>query len=160
MAVSSADADLATSESLKIAKEYDPEGNRTLAVWTKLDRMQNFEAGIDTLSGKSKLKIPAKLGIIGVINRKNDEPMKEQLEIESDFLQRNFPQGFRRHGIPYLEKSLSDFLMEHIRKCLPGVKNRISEKLEQYESVMLECGDEVLDKNRALSKVILKFLLI
>jgi hypothetical protein len=38
-AVSAANADIATSESIKIAREVDPEGRRTLAVITKLDLM-------------------------------------------------------------------------------------------------------------------------
>ena len=39
LAVSAANADIATSESLKIAKDVDPDGRRTLAVVTKLDLM-------------------------------------------------------------------------------------------------------------------------
>ena len=39
LAVSSANADMATSESLKLAKDVDPDGRRTLAVVTKLDLM-------------------------------------------------------------------------------------------------------------------------
>lgn len=45
LAVSAANADIATSESIKLAKEVDPDGRRTLAVVTKLDLMDagNFE---------------------------------------------------------------------------------------------------------------------
>lgn len=39
LAVSTANTDMSTSESLKLAKEVDPEGKRTLAVVTKLDLM-------------------------------------------------------------------------------------------------------------------------
>ena len=39
LAVSSANTDMATSEALKMAKEVDPDGRRTLAVITKLDLM-------------------------------------------------------------------------------------------------------------------------
>ena len=39
LAVSAANADIATSESLKIARDCDPDGRRTLAVVTKLDLM-------------------------------------------------------------------------------------------------------------------------
>ena len=39
LAVSAANADIATSESLKIARDVDPDGRRTLAVITKLDLM-------------------------------------------------------------------------------------------------------------------------
>lgn len=39
LAVSTANTDMSTSESLKLAKEVDSEGKRTLAVITKLDLM-------------------------------------------------------------------------------------------------------------------------
>lgn len=39
LAVVTANTDMATSESLKMAKECDPDGRRTLAVVTKLDLM-------------------------------------------------------------------------------------------------------------------------
>ena len=37
LAVSAANADIATSESIKLARDVDPDGRRTLAVVTKLD---------------------------------------------------------------------------------------------------------------------------
>ena len=43
LAVSSANTDMATSEALKMAREVDPDGRRTLAVITKLDLM---DAGV------------------------------------------------------------------------------------------------------------------
>ena len=39
LALSAANADIATSESIKIARDVDPDGRRTLAVITKLDLM-------------------------------------------------------------------------------------------------------------------------
>ena len=39
LAVTPATTDLATSEALKLARDVDPEGRRTLAVITKLDLM-------------------------------------------------------------------------------------------------------------------------
>ena len=50
LAVSSANMDMATSESLKMAKEVDPDGRRTLAVITKLDLMDAGEPGKVTVS--------------------------------------------------------------------------------------------------------------
>ena len=39
LAVSAANADIATSESIKLARDVDPDGRRTLAIVTKLDLM-------------------------------------------------------------------------------------------------------------------------
>jgi len=44
LAVTPATTDLATSESLKLARDVDPEGRRTLAVITKLDLMDAGKA--------------------------------------------------------------------------------------------------------------------
>ena len=66
LAVSPANADIATSESIKLARDVDPDGRRTLAVVTKLDLMDAGTDAIDILCGRV---IPVKLGIIGVINR-------------------------------------------------------------------------------------------
>lgn len=66
LAVSSANTDFSTSEALKLARDADPEGRRTLAVVSKLDLMDHGTDAYDTLCGRV---IPVKLGIIGVINR-------------------------------------------------------------------------------------------
>lgn len=63
LAVTAANTDLATSESLKMAKKVDPDGRRTLAVVTKLDLMDAGTDAIDILCGRV---IPVKLGIIGL----------------------------------------------------------------------------------------------
>ena len=42
LAVSPANADMATSESLKFAREIDPDGRRTLAVITKVISLQSL----------------------------------------------------------------------------------------------------------------------
>lgn len=55
-------------ESLKMAKEVDPDGRRTLAVVTKLDLMDAGTDAIDILCGRV---IPVKLGIIGKFNEMN-----------------------------------------------------------------------------------------
>lgn len=66
LAVSSANTDFSTSEALKLARDADPDGRRTLAVVTKLDLMDHGTDAYDVLCGRV---IPVKLGIIGVINR-------------------------------------------------------------------------------------------
>jgi dynamin 1-like protein len=66
LAVSSANTDFSTSEALKLARDVDPEGRRTLAVITKLDLMDHGTDAYDVLCGRV---IPVKLGILAVINR-------------------------------------------------------------------------------------------
>lgn len=158
LAVSAANQDVATSESLKIAKEVDPEGVRTLAILTKLDTVG--EDAIDILTGDIRLNIPVKLGIIGIMNRdaKTNRSIPEQMEHEREFLVSKYPEVCHQNGIPYMEKSLSQLLVEHIHKCLPDLRDRIAKELAKNEDIMSKCGVEVTDKNRVGIAIILDFI--
>lgn len=79
---------------------------------------------IDILCGRV---IPVKLGIIGVVNRSqqdimNRKSIQDALKDEATFLQRKYPTLANRNGTPYLAKTLNRLLMHHIRDCLPELK--------------------------------------
>ncbi len=159
LAVHPANTDLATSEALKLAKEIDPEGNRTLVVCTKLDLMDHGTDAIDLLMGKI---IPVKLGIIGVVNRsqkdiKEAKPIAASLKDEQVFLRKRYPSLATRNGTPYLAKTLNKLLMQHIRDTLPILRHDISSKLSIYESQLLSLGDPVENKGPALLQTLTKF---
>jgi len=63
LALSPANADLANSDSLKIAKEVDPNGERTIGVLTKIDLMDQGTSALELLDGTI---YPLKLGYYGV----------------------------------------------------------------------------------------------
>ena len=64
--MSPANSDLANSDALKIAKEVDPDGVRTIGVITKLDLMDEGTDAREILENKI---IPLRRGYIGVVNR-------------------------------------------------------------------------------------------
>lgn len=66
LAVTPANADLATSDALQLAREADPTGFRTIGVITKLDIMDRGTDASNFLLGKV---VPLKLGYVGVVNR-------------------------------------------------------------------------------------------
>lgn len=66
LAVSPANADLANSDALKIAKEVDPQGLRTIGVITKLDLMDEGTDAREILENKL---LPLRRGYVGVVNR-------------------------------------------------------------------------------------------
>lgn len=159
LAVVTANTDMATSESLKIARDVDMDGRRTLAVVTKLDLMDAGTDAIDILCGRV---IPVKLGIIGVVNRSqqdiNDKKsIKDALRDEAAFLQRKYPTLANRNGTPYLAKTLNRLLMHHIRDCLPDLKTRVNVMVSQFQSLLNSYGDDVLDKSQTLLQIITKF---
>lgn len=61
-----ANADLATSDALHLAREVDPAGDRTIGVLTKLDIMDPGTDARDILEGQA---VKLKHGWIGVVNR-------------------------------------------------------------------------------------------
>ena len=159
LAVSAANADIATSESIKIARDVDPDGRRTLAVVTKLDLMDAGTDAIDILCGRV---IPVKLGIIGVINRsqqdiKDKKTIEDAVKDESSFLQRKYPTLASRNGTSYLAKTLNRLLMHHIRDCLPDLKTRVNVMAAQFQSLLNSYGQDVVDKNTTLLQIITKF---
>ncbi|XP_012268661.1 dynamin-1-like protein isoform X3 [Athalia rosae] len=159
LAVVTANTDMATSESLKLSKDVDPDGRRTLAVVTKLDLMDAGTDAIDILCGRV---IPVKLGIIGVVNRSqqdiiNNKTIQDALKDEAAFLQRKYPTLANRNGTPYLAKTLNRLLMHHIRDCLPDLKTRVNVMVSQFQTLLNSYGEDVGDKSQTLLQIITKF---
>lgn len=109
LAVTPATQDFATSEPLKLARDVDHEGDRTLAVLTKLDLMDRGTDAMDVLTGRT---VPVKLGIIGVVNRAQadinaNKSIEDCLKDETRFLLKNYPTLASRNGVQYLAKTLN-----------------------------------------------------
>lgn len=159
LAVHAANADFATSEAIKFARDVDPDGRRTLAVVTKLDIMDAGTDAVDVLMGRV---IPVRLGIIGVVNRSqkdiiDNKPMSTALKDEALFLQRKYPSIAARNGTAYLAKTLNRLLMHHIRDCLPELKTRVNVLISQFQSILNSLGESVKDPGQTLLQVITKF---
>ncbi|XP_037624330.1 dynamin-1-like protein isoform X4 [Sebastes umbrosus] len=159
LAVTAANTDMATSEALKVAREADPDGRRTLAVVTKLDLMDAGTDAMDVLMGRV---IPVKLGIIGVVNRSqldinNKKLVADAIRDEYAFLQKKYPSLANRNGTKYLARTLNRLLMHHIRDCLPELKTRINVLAAQYQSLLNSYGEPVDDKSSTLLQLITKF---
>lgn len=63
MALTAANTDLANSDALKMAREVDPDGERTIGVVTKIDLMDQGTDALELLQGKI---YNLKLGYYGV----------------------------------------------------------------------------------------------
>ncbi|XP_074603228.1 dynamin related protein 1 isoform X2 [Brevipalpus obovatus] len=159
LAVTPANTDFATSEALKLARDVDPDGRRTLAVITKLDLMDAGTDAVDVLLGRV---IPVKLGIIGVVNRSqadimNKKNIDEALKDEQTFLQKKYPTIATRNGTAFLAKTLNRLLMHHIRDCLPELKTRVSVMISQFQTLMHSYGETVTDQGQTLLQIITRF---
>ncbi|KAK8141631.1 vacuolar protein sorting-associated protein 1 [Beauveria asiatica] len=148
LAVTSANIDLANSDGLKLAREVDPEGQRTIGVLTKVDLMDDGTDVIDILSNRV---IPLRLGYVPVVNRgqrdiDNKKAINAALEAEKNFFENH--KAYRNKssycGTPYLARKLNLILMMHIKQTLPDIKARIASSLQKYTAELDSLGPSML----------------
>ncbi|KFY32005.1 hypothetical protein V493_00597 [Pseudogymnoascus sp. VKM F-4281 (FW-2241)] len=148
LAVTGANTDLANSDGLKLAREVDPEGQRTIGVLTKVDLMDDGTDVVDILAGRI---IPLRLGYVPVVNRgqrdiDNKKAITAALENEKNFFDNH--KAYRNKssycGTPYLARKLNLILMMHIKQTLPDIKARISASLQKYSTELQGLGDSML----------------
>lgn len=118
LALTAANTDLANSDALKLAREVDPEGERTIGVVTKIDLMDEGTDALDLLQGNV---YPLKLGYFGVKCRSQKQidtniTIKQAIENEQEFFSRHpiYSSYSQKLGIPYLTKSMNKILIHHI----------------------------------------------
>ncbi|POY70164.1 hypothetical protein BMF94_6747 [Rhodotorula taiwanensis] len=144
LAVTAANTDLANSDGLKLAREVDPEGLRTIGVLTKVDLMDQGTDVVDILAGRI---IPLRLGYVPVVNRSQRDidqkrPIHSALESEKQFFENHASYRSKAAycGTPYLTRRLNTILMHHIKATLPDIKQKISQNLTKYENELASLG--------------------
>ncbi|KAI4194516.1 MAG: hypothetical protein LQ350_007723 [Teloschistes chrysophthalmus] len=159
LAVTAANTDLANSDGLKLAREVDPEGQRTIGVLTKVDLMDDGTDVVDILAGRI---IPLRLGYVPVVNRgqrdiENRKAISSALENEKNFFDNH--KAYRNKssycGTPYLARKLNLILMMHIKNTLPDIKARISSSLQKYSAELAQLGDSMLGNS---SNIVLQII--
>lgn len=145
--VNAANTDLANSDGLKLAREVDPEGARTIGVLTKVDLMDQGTDVIDILAGRV---IPLRFGYVPVINRGQkdielNKTIRQALEDEKAFFENHPAYKAKAHycGTPYLAKKLNGILLHHIKQTLPEIKLRIEMLLKKYSNELQQLGPEM-----------------
>ncbi|XP_072014715.1 dynamin-1-like isoform X1 [Amphiura filiformis] len=165
LAVSPANADLANSDALKVAKEVDPQGTRTIGVITKLDLMDD---GTDARAILENQLLPLRRGYIGVVNRSQKDiegrkDIKAALAAERKFF---LSHPAYRHladkmGTPYLQKTLNQQLTNHIRDTLPQLRNKLQTQLLAMEKDVAEYKnfrpDDPARKTKAMLQMVQQF---
>ncbi|KAG8894188.1 vacuolar protein sorting-associated protein 1, partial [Tulasnella sp. 417] len=144
LAVTAANTDIANSDGLKMAREVDPEGTRTIGVLTKVDLMDPGTDVVDILAGRV---IPLRLGYVPVVNRgqrdiDTNKPISSALDAERSFFE-NHPsyRGKAQYcGTPFLARKLNMILMHHIRNTLPDIKARIQQQLQKFNAELQTLG--------------------
>ncbi|XP_014914057.1 dynamin-2 isoform X3 [Poecilia latipinna] len=165
LAVTPANMDLANSDALKIAKEVDPQGLRTIGVITKLDLMDEGTDAKDILENKL---LPLRRGYIGVVNRSQKDidgkkDIRAALAAERKFFLSHpaYRHMADRMGTPHLQKALNQQLTNHIRDTLPGLRSKLQSQLLSLEKEVEEYKnfrpDDPTRKTKALLQMVQQF---
>ncbi|EEQ98940.1 dynamin, putative [Perkinsus marinus ATCC 50983] len=129
LAVTAANTDLANSDSLQLARQVDPSGDRTMGVITKMDCMDEGTDALDMINGKV---YPLRQGYVGVVCRsqkdiQNGVTIRDSIKNEEAFFKKH--EAYRHisgHcGTAYMARQLHRILMAHIREALPGLRDRV-----------------------------------
>jgi replication fork clamp-binding protein CrfC len=167
LAISPGNYDIANSDSLKLAREVDPEGERTLGVITKMDRVEDGESVLPIVDGKV---YPLALGYVGVKCRTQTETsqgvnMIQAINNEKDFFKSHpvFRNYKDRMGVPFLTRKLSEYLVEHVRRCVPLIRQKLDnliiekEKERSNYGVLFDFSDSNTSKGALLISIINKY---
>lgn len=146
--------DFANSEAIKLAKEVDPEGKRTLGVITKTDLCKSDTKIDDKLRGEGD-NVQLSLGFIAVRNRTPEEVRKN---ISIAKLRKKEQQFFntsshfyripRRYwGMDTLIDKVSELQMSKVDEFIPKMKTMLNEKIQslkhQHDTLAPEFNNDV-----------------
>ncbi|XP_051930234.1 dynamin 3a isoform X2 [Hippocampus zosterae] len=162
LAVTPANMDLANSDALKLAKDVDPQGQRTIGVITMLDLMDKGTNAREILENRL---LPLRRGYIGLVNRSQKDiegkkDIKAALQAEKKFFLSHpaYRHMTDRMGTPYLQKYLNQQLTNHICDSLPALHSHmrcllvsISKEADAYK---LYNPDDPMCKTKTLIKVV------
>ena len=137
LAVTPANIDIANSDALQMAKQFDPTGDRTIGVLTKLDLMDEGTDALDILTNKI---FPLKHGFVGVVNRSqkdidSNKDVMSALKKEKDWFNMHLVYNSlgTQCGTQFLREKLRKTLIHHIHQYMPSLKSRLSQKISSLE---------------------------
>lgn len=147
LAITPSSNDSANSKSVPMAKQADPEGLRTLGVFTKLDRI---EKGCNPLEMMDKISTYFKLGYVGVVCRDQSDivsgkTFEDQFKKEAKFFSDNeeFKQNFEIFGIPALRCKLENEFKKHLEKTLPVIYKEVDEEIKGIDEELSLIGSSI-----------------
>ncbi|GKT63428.1 dynamin family protein [Colletotrichum tofieldiae] len=158
LAVVQASNDVANQGIIKIAREYDPDGQRTVGIITKPDLINAGTEGKLANIAKNQDSIKLRLGFFLLKNPSPAEMKDSSAKLSRSVLEMNFFSSsawkaqdldMNRVGIENLKVFLQRLLDEHLERELPKVKIEIKRHLALKEEELEAMGPE----RRSLSDI-------
>jgi len=164
-----ANQDIACSDALKIAMQLDPQGERSLAVLTKIDLM---DSGTDSYKILNNEEIPLRYGYVGIKGRSQMDinqgcSIKKGIQNEEIFFDsvepyKNMPRRSQILGTRALTGKLMNILNKNIKQNLPKIVEEIKQKKEDCENSLNKIGDPlprtVSERSHLVSSLFNRFL--
>ena len=138
-----ANSDIWTSCSLRMAKEIDESGERTIGILTKIDIM---DQGTDVRKFLLNEEIPLKLGYVGIRNRSKQDRVNKLSLAEMKIKEKEF---FKSHsayndlssellGTEALINKLTKLYFKMVKENCPIIVNEINERIKKVEKELTD----------------------
>lgn len=140
-----ANVDIATQEIIEMAKELDPEGERTLRILTKPDLVDKGAENrvIDLIEGQANSHLGwvlvRNLGQQELVDGNNDRDSMEELFYQKEPWNRLRAGSF---GIKALKNRLQEILASIVRREFPSVRSEVIKKLKESRKALESLGIE------------------
>lgn len=151
LAVIPARIDIEADVALGLIKQYDPDGQRTMGILTKIDLLSADTNMINYLNQNISKDLQLKYGYFLINNNNND-----YFNNHTIYSKLNVDLG-KRLGINNLRKMLTNILVEHIKKYLPIILSNVIDLTEFINSRLIELGPNIDDKKSLLHMLIADF---
>ena len=150
-------ADLEADMGLELVKRYDPSGQRTVGVLTKLDLMNDAGDVVRYLENKVSKDLQLKHGYFAIKNRNSTE--KDTLSVEEGLAKERL--YFQNHsvlsrdalktrvGSPSLKRYLAHLLTNAMKMSLPAIQAGINKELGDVETQLNNLGDALPEGDEA-----------
>ena len=148
LAVMPARTDIEADIALELIKQYDPNGDRTVGVLTKVDLMNDNTDIIDYLKNNVSKDLQLNYGYYAVRNRTTSETKTmsaiDGFKVEKKYFKKHPTYGQllddSRLGIPNMTNSISNILVNKIKESLPFVLGQINQRLQGISDELIEMG--------------------
>ena len=138
-----ANNDIRPFASLRMAKEIDESGERTIGILTKIDIM---DQGTDVRKFLLNEEIPLKMGYVGMINRSKQDRVNKLSLAEAKIKEKEF---FKSHsayndlssellGTEALINKLTKLYFKMVKENCPIIDNAINERIKKVEKELAD----------------------
>ena len=149
LAVMAARDDLETDMALELIKHYEPNGDRTIGIITKIDLMNKGSDVSHYLDNRISKDLQLKYGYFAIKNRSLEERISntslESFKIEAEYFNQNINIYNKRDrlGLQSVEGVLVNVMIDRIRSNLPLIKGTLSEELKDTRELLSQMGTPI-----------------